>query len=129
MNYALSMLMLLAINLDSVISVREIAQRQNVPYAFARSIQRDLIKAGLTTTKFGVTGGVLLAREPESITLYDIVTAIHGDTTYLSREVPHSHDMPDEHSHNSWVHPIWAEADQVVTEFLKSKKLTDLLLT
>ena len=36
---------------DSYVSVSDIAEQEDIPYAFARSIQHDLVKGGLITHK------------------------------------------------------------------------------
>ncbi|MEN6430451.1 MAG: Rrf2 family transcriptional regulator, partial [Coriobacteriales bacterium] len=50
---------------DVPVSLRELAGVQDVPYAFARNVQRDLMTAGLITTARGATGGLALARPAE----------------------------------------------------------------
>ena len=43
---------------DEYVSVSEIAEKEDIPYAFARSIQHDLVKAGLIRTVRGARGGL-----------------------------------------------------------------------
>ena len=38
---------------DEYVSVSEVAEKENIPYAFARSIQHDLVHAGLLKTVRG----------------------------------------------------------------------------
>ena len=45
---------------DSYVSVADISEQEDIPYAFARSIQHDLVKAGFLKTIRGVRGGLTL---------------------------------------------------------------------
>jgi Rrf2 family protein len=119
------MLVLLAANPDEVVSVREIANKQNVPYAFARSIQRSLVQAELTTTTFGSMGGISLARKPEDITLYDVVVAIQGDFGVLKDIGQISQDTSSDEDIFR-LHPVWFEANKLMIDFLQSRRLSDL---
>ena len=45
-------------NGDERMSVAELAEREGIPYAFARSIQHDLTKCGFVNTTRGARGGL-----------------------------------------------------------------------
>ena len=47
---------------DSYVSVADISEQEDIPYAFARSIQHDLVKGGLIKTVRGARGGLALGR-------------------------------------------------------------------
>lgn len=49
---------------DTYISIAEVAEQESIPYSFARSIQHELVKAGLLKTIRGVKGGLALACDP-----------------------------------------------------------------
>ena len=53
-DYACRILQAAYRNGDAYMSVSEIADQQSIPYAFARSIQHDLVKSGLIKTVRGV---------------------------------------------------------------------------
>ena len=55
-----------------------IAQEQQIPPSFLAKIISQLSVAGMVQTSRGARGGVALAREPEKITLLDVVEAIDG---------------------------------------------------
>jgi len=55
-----------------------IAQEQQIPPSFLAKIISQLSVAGMVQTSRGARGGVTLAREPEKITLLDVVEAIDG---------------------------------------------------
>ena len=105
------------------VSVRELAERQHVPYAFARAVQRDLVGAGFITTVRGAKGGAVLARDADTITLYDVVTAMQGAPSVAVC----AHDPAwCEFSGGCAVHTVWCEADEMLRAFLGSKTLAGL---
>lgn len=60
------------------VRVRELVERQGLPYRFLEQIFRDLRRAELVTGKRGPGGGYVLARPPEAISLRTIVEAVDG---------------------------------------------------
>ena len=56
----------------------QIAQEKHIPPSFLAKIISQLSIAGLLNTSRGARGGVTLAREPEDITLLEVVEAIDG---------------------------------------------------
>jgi Rrf2 family protein len=56
----------------------QIAQEQQIPPSFLAKIVSQLSVAGLLQTSRGARGGVSLARQPEDISLLEVVEAIDG---------------------------------------------------
>ncbi|MBC8332920.1 MAG: Rrf2 family transcriptional regulator [Anaerolineae bacterium] len=56
----------------------KIAEKQHIPASFLAKIVSQLSVAGLLHTSRGARGGVSLARDPQEISLLDIVEAIDG---------------------------------------------------
>lgn len=106
------------------VAVRKLAERQGVPYAFARAVQRDLSAAGLVTTVRGAAGGAVLARPPEETTLLDVVTATQGIPSVSLC----SHD-PEwcARSGSCAVHSVWCGADVMLRGYLSSMTLAGLV--
>lgn len=50
----------------------------DLPSAYLNKRLQDLVRAGILTSVSGPKGGFALARDPASITLLDVVTAIEG---------------------------------------------------
>jgi Rrf2 family protein len=55
-----------------------VAKEQHIPPSFLAKIISQLSIAGLLHTSRGARGGVTLAREPQDITLLEVVEAIDG---------------------------------------------------
>jgi Rrf2 family protein len=60
------------------ISSRGLAERYELPLPLLRNILKQLMNAGLVASTRGPQGGYRLAREPEQITLAELVEAIEG---------------------------------------------------
>jgi len=60
------------------ISPRRIAEQLGESPTYLAKVMRLLVKAGLLRARFGTTGGVILHRPPESITLLAIMEACQG---------------------------------------------------
>ncbi len=123
-DYAIRILLELARAGGGPLSVREISERQAVPYAFARGIQRELVATGLVTTRRGARGGIVLARTPAEITLRDVADAMQGDVScsVCSRDPKWCDRMAD-----CEVHKVWQEVDSMVGDYLATKSLAGLL--
>ena len=60
------------------VSLKAIAEQENLPLAYLERIAALLKKAGLLTATRGAHGGYLLARRPEEITMDAVVLALEG---------------------------------------------------
>lgn len=64
--------------------IEHLARTEAVPANFLAQILGDLRDDGLITSRRGNRGGYLLARDPEEISLYDILVAVEGECLHLS---------------------------------------------
>jgi len=64
--------------------IDHLARTEAVPANFLAQILGELRNGGLITSKRGIQGGYALAREPEQISLYDIMKVIDGELIELS---------------------------------------------
>ncbi|MBV6450860.1 MAG: putative HTH-type transcriptional regulator [Anaerolineales bacterium] len=60
------------------VSTSQVATEQKIPPSFLAKIISQLSVAGLLHTSRGARGGVTLARDPNEITLLEVVEAIDG---------------------------------------------------
>jgi Rrf2 family protein len=63
---------------------RDIARRQEVPLRYLEQIFQELRRARLVDAKRGPKGGYLLARNPEQITVGDVMRAVQGPIALVS---------------------------------------------
>ncbi|MCD6400149.1 Rrf2 family transcriptional regulator [candidate division WOR-3 bacterium] len=74
--YGLKFVMYL-IDKGSRASVREVSEKENIPYRYLERIVQDLRKNGIVFSYKGKGGGVELCN-PENVTLKDIVRVLDG---------------------------------------------------
>lgn len=122
-DYACRILRALCTHEGGFRSVAEIAKEEDVPYSFARSIQHDLVKAGLLRTERGVHGGVAMAVEPAEVTLYDVMTAVQSKmgVSPCSQDPGYCVKSP-----SCEYHGVWCKADAMLAGYFKSITLADL---
>lgn len=73
-DYAIRTVMHLAMHPDRCCSAAEIEQQMGVPAQYLHKVTAKLKKAGIIQTVQGNGGGYRLCRDPESISLYDILS-------------------------------------------------------
>ena len=64
----------------AVLPGEALADFLGVPSPYLAKQMQALSRAGIVTAKRGVTGGYRLARDPETISLWDITAAVEGTT-------------------------------------------------
>jgi Rrf2 family protein len=74
-DYAIHLIAELAENPDKSLGLRTLADRHNVTYAFARTVQKGLLDAKIIKTTRGINGGIMLVKELDEITLLDVFEA------------------------------------------------------
>lgn len=72
MDYGLRILLVLGCRPDERLTSEDLSEAIDVPRQFTLKIAQTLTKAGLIKAQRGVGGGIQLARQPETISLYDI---------------------------------------------------------
>ena len=108
---------------DAYVSVSDIAEDEDIPYAFARSIQHDLVKGGLIKTVRGARGGLVLNRDPASVTLLEVLEAIQGPVSVSLCVVdPEYCEKQEGCAYNK----VWLGADALLNGYFASITLKDL---
>lgn len=123
-DYALRMLAMLADGENNLLSVRAAAERVDVPYSFARSIQHGLVQAGIVESLRGVHGGMRLKADPNDVTIRQIVEAVQGpmvmnDCTANGAECSRMNSC--------CYHSVWMGAQALMVDYLDSVTLADVV--
>lgn len=63
---------------QGTVSLRVVAEREDLPEAYLEQLVAVLRRAGLVNGKRGAGGGYMLSREPAAITAGDVVRALEG---------------------------------------------------
>jgi Rrf2 family protein len=101
-----------------------IAKEQNIPPSFLAKIISQLSIAGLLHTSRGARGGVTLAREPQYISLLEVVEAIDGPIQ-LNECV--QNDGVCSFEGTCPIRAVWCDAQDELVRRLKSTNFGDLL--
>ena len=59
-------------------TARDLAVESHLPLATVSKLLKELLQSGLLVSHRGIKGGYLLAREPQEISLIEIIAAIEG---------------------------------------------------
>jgi len=101
----------------------DIAQRISAPRNYLGKLLKRLAEAGLLESQKGKGGGFRLAREPHTITLYDVIEPIEHVSRwqgcFLGR--PECSDLAP-----CAVHQRWGKVRDEYLEFLRETTLADL---
>ncbi len=122
--YAIHGLVYLSVNgSETATLVGDIAKAIKVPDSYLRKVFQLLARGGLVSSQRGAKGGFVLAREPGSITLKDVVEAIDGSLPLYScmkakRKCTGLDDCP--------VSAAFAEAREKMAEVLDATTLESL---
>jgi Rrf2 family protein len=100
-----------------------IASCSGAPKPYLVKLLHALARGGLLTTKRGYRGGYGLAREPERINLYDIVTAVDGTDAFERCLLGLGRCSA---KRNCPVHPLWSKQRARVRKRYQKLTLRDL---
>ncbi len=107
-------------------SVRDIAERTGLPQPYLEQILLALKGAGIVRSKRGVGGGYVLAREPSSITLGAIVSAVDGPIVLGDFGEPHQNGACD-HEGQCVLLSVWAGVSEQMRRLLDALTLSDVV--
>jgi Rrf2 family protein len=111
---------------DEPVPISAISESQEISGKYLEQVVGTLRKSGLITSRKGVRGGYMLARAPEDITLWEIITALDSHTSLVDCVVePGICDR----SGDCLTRSIWKLLSIRMEEFWSSFKLSDLLVT
>jgi Rrf2 family iron-sulfur cluster assembly transcriptional regulator len=120
-DYAARALLSLALHeSDRPTSVKEIAERTNLPQPYLEQILLAVKGAGLVRSKRGVGGGYVLARPPAEITVAEILAAVDGPLTTLMGE----HDHCEGHC---VLQEVWVGVSEEMGKILAGYTLAELV--
>lgn len=115
LDYALRALVLLAEQPpESMVAAGDIAERLKLPRRFVEQQITAMSRAAIVECRRGATGGCRLSRPAESITVREVVLALHGEVL----DVPMQAD--------SATAELWQRASWVLADFLGNVTLAEL---
>lgn len=105
------------------IPLKDIAARQEISQKYSESIMTILSKGGLVEGIHGKGGGYRLSRKPEEYTLGEILRLTEGSLAPVACLETGSARC----AHPCSSLPVWEKLEQLVTDYLDSVKLSDIL--
>jgi Rrf2 family protein len=89
-DYAIHLIADLAERPDVCHGLRTLAAGHGVTYAFARTVQQGLLKAGIIEASRGINGGIKLAKPLDQITLLEVFEAAQDplEVTFDTSDAP-----------------------------------------
>ncbi len=61
---------------DRYVSSNELSEKMCIPYRFLRKLIKKLVDSGIVKSKKGKNGGLVIAKKPEEITLYEVMSVL-----------------------------------------------------
>jgi Rrf2 family protein len=113
---------------DGPVTGREIASSERLPVDYVEQIMLKLRRAEIVKSTRGAHGGYQLARDPEHISVRDVIAASEHSTFEVHCT---SHPVEEERcasSHNCSIRPVWMLLQRRIDDVLESVRLSDLLM-
>lgn len=114
-------------NEDHSIGASEIAESQSIPLDYTHQILHRLRKGDILTSTRGPQGGYTLSRNPEAITLREILLAAEGDTFEVICDTNPVYGESCGHEKACGLREIWKEIKVSIDALLEERTLADLL--
>ena len=121
---ARAILHLARIGKNERVATSQVAKEQKIPPSFLAKIISQLSIAGLIHTARGARGGISLARDPENITLLEVIEAIDGHIQ-LNMCVEREGNCAFEE--NCPIQPVWCDAQNELVTKLKNTTFAQLI--
>ncbi len=106
------------------VAIKEIAARQDVSVAYLEQILNTLRRTGLITSVRGPGGGYLLARQPEEISIGEILRGLDGPIALTACQDPMEGCVRADGCVTSL---LWKALGEKIEGFLDAMTLRDLL--
>jgi len=102
------------------LQIQQIALLQNIPNRYLEQLLATLRRGGLIKSIRGSKGGYILARDPQQITLLDVLNCIEGVETIFTD------DTTSKTTESKIIQDVWCEARQAANSVWQKYTLQDL---
>lgn len=111
---------------EGPIPAREIARNQDIPLRFLEHQLAALHKAGLVQSYRGAGGGCSLARDPDRITVAEVIEVLEGPLSAMFCLDPHDESCPQ--THHCGLQELWSRVEAAVRDVFVETTLSDLIV-
>ncbi len=122
--FAVTAMLDLALNQkDSPVSLADISARQGISQSYLEQLFGKLRRADLVRSLRGASGGYILGRPAEEISVMEIVLVVDDnlDATQCQGKADCSHDTP------CMTHQLWQNLNTLISDYLSSVSLGQLV--
>lgn len=124
--YALRVLVDLAENQgDGYITLKEVAERQEISEKYLEIIVKELVRAGILEGLRGKGGGYRLGHPAEQIKVMDVLCTLEGDLAPVACLADGS--KPCSRAADCRTLPLWKGLNEVVSSYLSKFTVQDLI--
>lgn len=123
-DYALRAMTELAAATPSLMTAEQLATAQKIPPKFLESILAQLRNGGLVASQRGAEGGYRLAKQPEEISIADVIRELEGPIATVRGARP---DELEYAGAASRLRDIWLELRSQMRGVLEQTTLADLV--
>jgi Rrf2 family protein len=123
-DYAVRCVLYLAGEQDRIASVGVIAEQMHIPKSFLAKILQRLVREGIVESIRGVSGGFRLLKNPNHITLLEVLTAIQGVAPVSTCAIDKRRCSMSAHC---GVHPVWLEIRREIERRLATQTISSLI--
>ena len=109
---------------DSYVTLREIAERQEISEKYLESIMKMRVRAGMLDGLRGKGGGYRLGRDPGEITVLDVLRATEGPLAPVACLEEGSKACP--RAGQCRTLPLWQGLDELVNNYLSGYTIRDI---
>lgn len=109
---------------EGFVSLKEIAERQEISKKYLEQIIPELSRAGLLVTSRGYQGGYRLAKAPGDYTVGEILRATEGSTAPVACLESGQNSCTRRAACKTL--PVWAGLQKVIDDYLDGITLADL---
>lgn len=112
------------------ITIRSLAEFQNITETYLAKIFTRLKKGGIVKSNIGVTGGYTLAKDPAAITFWDIVVAVEGQFSFFECHNIRENCVMYQGASIDWakcdtctIHQVMKDVEKLIAKSLMEKNL------
>lgn len=109
---------------DGAIPLREISERQKISERYLEQLFAKLRKAGLVKSVRGAHGGYMLNRDPEEITVGDVIITLEGSIAPV--ECTKAGEGSCEMLPQCATHEVWVKIKDKINEVVEAITVEDL---
>ena len=113
---------------DAPTPARDMAKREGLPADYVEQILLKLRRAGLVSSVRGAKGGYYLARDPDTISVKDVIEAAENRTFEVNCDVHKVSTVRCSDGNPCSIRPVWRELQRRIDDLLDSISLGDLML-